>query len=101
MLVNIQCGDDHILFLDDKGIVYSYGNNKYGQCGMEINNSNDENYLNFITQINLFNIKDIKCGADSSYCIDKYGQLYAFGSNEYGQCADSRARYKILNNKSN
>ena len=33
-VINLACGDDHVLALTDDGFVYSWGNNKYGQLGL-------------------------------------------------------------------
>jgi alpha-tubulin suppressor-like RCC1 family protein len=34
---SIVCGQDHVLILSKDGRLYTAGNNKYGQCGVDIN----------------------------------------------------------------
>ena len=76
-IVHFVCGDNHSLFLDSEGNVFSVGNNEDGQLGLGHNRNQDG--LNKIP--NIPPIKLISCGNSSSYLIDFEGNLWTFGFN--------------------
>ena len=83
----IACGQTHSLFLTSDGSVYCAGKNNLGQCGIEMTgNFNLNCILQMIPIPDLFNITSVACGASHSLCLNKDGKVYAFGSNDYGQC---------------
>ena len=69
--------------LTKTGDVYSWGDNGYGQLG--IGNTTDQNTPVKISTLS--NIKAIYIGSDSynSFAVTETGDVYAWGSNEYGQ----------------
>ena len=79
----ISSGYAHSLFENNKGEIFSCGNNQYGQCGLGHFNR---------TQItpslipNLpSNIVHFVCGGSQSLFLDSEGNLFSVGCNEYGQ----------------
>ena len=79
-IVQFVCGAGHSLFLDSKGNVFSVGNNYYGQLGL--GHFANQNELNKIP--NIAPIKIISCANASCYLIDFEGNLWTFGSSDYG-----------------
>ena len=87
-LIQIECGHNYSLFLTLKGSVYGCGNNMLGQ--LTYNYSGNYSYPSKgmhagIQSIKLLsNIKQIACGYQSSYCVDKSNTLRVFGDNSDG-----------------
>ena len=66
--------------LTTSGDVYSWGDNKYGQLGI-----NNKNKQCLPQKINLENITAIFCGTYTSFAISKSNEIYAWGLNNCGQ----------------
>ena len=81
---DIQCGHEHSLALDDGGNVYSFGRNRYGQCG--------DGTLDHLSQPKLIEalrenkVDLIRCGTYDSYCRTQCGKHYLFGYDGNGEC---------------
>ncbi|CAG2248693.1 Protein RCC2 homolog,Protein RCC2 [Mytilus edulis] len=69
--------------LEEKGVVYSCGENKYGQLGLGHQSCNV--YTPTKISFNGPPIKKVAAGGDFSMMIDIRGNLYSFGCPEYGQ----------------
>ena len=83
-IISIKCGDAHSLLLTSEGFVYSFGNNRDGQLGINYDiKSEMENVPVLIKYIP--EIQRIECGNTHSMCIDINNNLLLFGSNYYGQ----------------
>ena len=80
-IVQFVCGNNHSLFLDSEGNVYSVGHNGFGQLGLGHNTYQNE--LNKIP--NIPPIKTISFVGASCYLIDFEENLWSFGYNESGQ----------------
>lgn len=84
-----SAGRAHLLAISDDNIVYSMGNNAYGQCGRSI--VQDELYAGreYIHTIENFSandkIVDIHCGQDHSLFLTSDGKVYACGWGADGQ----------------
>ena len=107
----ISLGSQHTLCVTNKGKIYTFGWNNYGQCGVPINstiilkNELKNNKLININKFNEINLRvinrvdgvkipqidqvlyssSITCGEDYSLIVDKEGKLYSFGINLNGQ----------------
>ena len=85
---SIACGNNHTVFLDINGIVFSIGSNYNGQLGVSKRTlpCTSEPY-----QINLPLCKQISCGAEFTVCISEECEVYSFGYNFFGQlgCGDN------------
>ena len=85
---DIACGAKHSLILNEDGIVYAFGNNEYGQCGVPIGSDPVSLPTPINNPENLRKIKNIACG-DYLYLkyifynllLDEDGSVYSFGSN--------------------
>jgi alpha-tubulin suppressor-like RCC1 family protein len=86
-IVAISCGYYHSLALTENGRVYSWGDNKFKQLGfgniiasnvpklIKIKDSNKSKVI----------VKRIKCGSNYSLMLSSNGDIYASGSNDFGQ----------------
>ena len=90
-IVQFVCGNNHSLFLDSEGNVFSVGHNNFGKLGLGHNTNQNE--LNKIP--NIPPIKTISCGGSSCYLIDFEGNLWSFGYNRYGQLGHGDTTHKI------
>ena len=80
-LKSISSGAMHSIFLLMNGNVFGVGSNRYGQVAQSKNVSQ----INKITQIEkLSNIVQIGCCNNTTYVLDRKGQLYSFGHNIFG-----------------
>lgn len=86
-IIKIAVGTNHVLALKNDGTVWAWGTNTYGQLGRGSNTLSeipiqvrDESGYDYLT-----NIKYIAAGNQVSMAIDKNGNLYTWGLNNYGQ----------------
>ena len=80
-LCSVACGDDHCLFLDNEGQVFSVGGNGNGQLGLN-NNWNQNTPKRILLDKNIIKIA---CGSVHSCCIDNTDRLFVFGFNGDGR----------------
>ena len=74
-IVKLATGRTHVLALDVKGRVYSWGKNDHGQLGHQ-----DKADKEFPTKIEtLRNIVQIYAGENMSFAVDKFGDTFAWG----------------------
>ncbi|PLN81184.1 RCC1/BLIP-II [Aspergillus taichungensis] len=82
---HLTCGDNHVLALNDKGAVFSWGSGQQNQLGRRIIERNKLNGL----QPREFglpkNIVHIGCGAFHSFAVHHSGKVYAWGLNSFGE----------------
>ena len=107
----ISLGSQHTICVTNKGKIYTFGWNNYGQCGVPINSTvvlKSELKNNRLIDINKFNEIELKilnrvdgvkipqideiiysssitCGEDYTLIVDKEGKLWSFGLNLNGQ----------------
>ncbi|KAF9115131.1 hypothetical protein BGX27_008836 [Mortierella sp. AM989] len=81
--VNAAVGRNHTILIADNGAVYGAGDNKMGQLG----NANHKDHPSFVHITSLGKEKgaSVACGAEFTMVLSDKGQLWAFGSPEYGQ----------------
>jgi hypothetical protein len=76
--------------LTEKGHVFSWGNNSWGQLGFETTvNSNKPKLI----ELNGVSIKKISCGRRHSLLLTDDGFIYAFGDNSFGQLGDENRNH--------
>ncbi|KAK6461026.1 pheromone response pathway [Scheffersomyces coipomensis] len=85
-IVQLAGGKDHLLALDAKGIVYAWGNGQQFQLGRRVIERHRFRTLE-PQQFGLYNIKYIASGDFHCFAIDHDYQVFAWGLNQYGQCA--------------
>jgi alpha-tubulin suppressor-like RCC1 family protein len=87
-VTQIAAGDSHSLVLTSSGQLYAFGHNRYGELGNATNNATSNPnptpaLVGFPGQIGA--VTEIAAGTDNSLVLTSSGQLYAFGSNAYGE----------------
>ncbi|KAF7637946.1 Protein kinase domain-containing protein [Meloidogyne graminicola] len=82
-IIDIRCGDEHLIALTENGEVFVWGKNKNGQLG--IGNKNDVLIPIKIQIPTRQLIKCIICGPDSTMLITNSGNVLAMGSNKYNK----------------
>lgn len=85
-IVQIARGKDHFLALDKKGIVYAWGNGQQFQLGRRVLERHRYRGLE-PQQFGLYDIKYIASGDFHCFAIDQNDQVFAWGLNQFGQCA--------------
>ncbi|KAF9995036.1 hypothetical protein BGZ65_009332 [Modicella reniformis] len=94
-IVDIATGTDHVLALDAKGVVYSWGNGQQMQLGRRIV---PRRMLNGLTpeSVGARGIAKVGAGSYHSFAIDKEGKGYSWGLNTYGQCGNENPRLENI-----
>jgi hypothetical protein len=101
-IVMISCGGWHSLALTESGRVFGWGDNTFGQLGVDVDYYSSEP---IIIELNGLKIKKISCGLSYSLLLSCDGDIYAFGYNycgEVGNGTQEKQRFPIkleLNNK--
>jgi alpha-tubulin suppressor-like RCC1 family protein len=85
----ISCGLWHSMALTESGRVFSWGNNAWGQLGIE--NSEEEHISEFSNSPKLIKldenivIEKISCGSEHSLLLSRESDIYGSGRNEFRQ----------------
>ncbi|KAK2760365.1 hypothetical protein FQN54_002435 [Arachnomyces sp. PD_36] len=81
----IACGDNHVLALDDKGAVFSWGSGQQNQLGRRIVERTRLHGLE-PRQFGLpKGVLQIACGSFHSFALHKNGRVYGWGLNSFGE----------------
>jgi E3 ubiquitin-protein ligase HERC4 len=86
-IIKISSRFNHCLALTNNGLVYSWGNNQYGQLGL--GNNEDVNKPNLI-DVPGVSFREISCGMRHSLLLSQDGSIYGFGCNEYNQLSKNQ-----------
>ncbi|KAI1316420.1 hypothetical protein EDD11_009983 [Mortierella claussenii] len=80
--IDAAVGRNHTILIASNGAVYGAGDNKMGQLG-------NDNHKDHPTFVHIASLKEkgasVACGAEYTMVLSDKGQLWAFGSPEYGQ----------------
>ena len=81
-IVQISCGSGHTLVLTSDGMVYGWGNNRFGQigCGKELG---EKITITRLTSLPI--IKSIYCSFCKSFALTDNGMVYSWGDNTWSQ----------------
>jgi hypothetical protein len=85
-VIAISCGARHSLALTECGVVFSWGSNRTGECGLrgqEFYTSPQEVIISEENKRIL--IKSIRCSRDQCLLLSTEGDIYAFGRNYEGE----------------
>ncbi|ANB12961.1 Srm1p [Sugiyamaella lignohabitans] len=85
--VGIAGGKDHLLIVDKYGQVYAWGTGQNYQLGVQVNARLRTKTFGPIKIKGLKNIKSVAAGEYHSFAIDIDNKLWAWGLNNFGQCA--------------
>ncbi|KAL3661460.1 hypothetical protein V7S43_013660 [Phytophthora oleae] len=89
-LVDIAAGMGHMVLLADDGCVFTWGYGSFGQLGLGpsvvSNVENQPTQVDFFRQEPSYRITKISCGWNHCAALSRNGDVYAWGSNLYGEC---------------
>jgi alpha-tubulin suppressor-like RCC1 family protein len=84
-ITKIDCGEDHSMFIDSTGKVYSCGDNTNGQLGQNTTTQLLVPTLITSTNISTKIITNVVCGYRCTIFLDSTGRVYSCGNNTNGQ----------------
>nr|CAI5850903.1 unnamed protein product [Callosobruchus analis] len=96
-IIDLKCGRDHCLILDNNGTVYTFGRGSRGQLGH--GTLNDESEPVLVDALAGLKIIQISAGGWHSCAVSKDGDLYTWGWNGSGQlgaCDKTETQYQVL-----
>eukprot|EP01084_Bolivina_argentea_P131837 232651_1 len=78
-IIQLSAGSYYCMLLEENGVLWGFGDNNYGQIGLNHNKfvENPTKIQYFID--NKINIKQVKCGEYHTLALDDGGNVYAFG----------------------
>ena len=79
-IVKIACGESHCLFLTHAGMIYSMGDNSYGQLGIGQNNTKESKEGLMVKDLLNYRISDIASGKNHSICFGVVREMTKAGS---------------------
>ncbi|CAK7890818.1 protein KTI13 [[Candida] anglica] len=80
--VSIACGGNHTLILFESGQVFASGDNTYGQCGVDVDNSRSK-YLSFVKIPGSW--VQISCGWEFSVLVNSRNEVFVCGNGLKGE----------------
>ncbi|KAL6068598.1 Rho guanine nucleotide exchange factor 3, variant 3 [Balamuthia mandrillaris] len=84
-VLKVAVGTYHMCCLTADQQVFSWGCNKHGQCGLGEMTDKVELPVCLSTTQELLKVTDIACGEHHTCCITSEGDMFAFGSSDFGQ----------------
>ncbi|KAK0157859.1 hypothetical protein PV328_011549 [Microctonus aethiopoides] len=87
-VADIKCivgGAGHTLILEHSGRLFGCGWNKASQVGLPNNKLDAISNFGIINNFHMEKIIDIACGWNHSFALTDCGEIYGWGSNQYGQ----------------
>lgn len=87
-VVQMAPGKDHVLFLDEEGVVFAWGNGQQHQLGRKVMERFRLKTLD-PRPFGLKHIKYISAGENHNFALTKDGKLMSWGLNQFGQCGVS------------
>jgi alpha-tubulin suppressor-like RCC1 family protein len=93
-IISVSCGTSHTVLLSEDGKhIWTFGNNRYGQLGLEDNL--DKNVPTEIQREEDVKIISVSCGGFHTVLLSDDDRIWTFGDNFYGQLGhgDIEERY--------
>ncbi|ODV62806.1 Ran guanyl-nucleotide exchange factor [Ascoidea rubescens DSM 1968] len=84
-IVKLSSGKDHIIALSTSGHVFGWGNGQQYQLARKVLERTRLKTLR-PASLGIKNIVNIGSGESHSFAIDKKGDVYSWGLNQFGQC---------------
>ncbi|XP_015109567.1 secretion-regulating guanine nucleotide exchange factor [Diachasma alloeum] len=86
---DISCGQYFSTAVGNEGVIYTWGDNKWGQLGADVNGVKSQKVpLQLSREIE--GIKTLRCGWTHTGVLTRDGQVFTWGRNTYGQLGHSR-----------
>eukprot|EP00004_Rigifila_ramosa_P002656 TRINITY_DN12746_c0_g1_i1.p1 TRINITY_DN12746_c0_g1~~TRINITY_DN12746_c0_g1_i1.p1 ORF type:complete len:1102 (-),score=245.80 TRINITY_DN12746_c0_g1_i1:32-3277(-) len=84
VIVSAACGAEHTLFVTADGAVLALGGNETGQLGLN-DDVLERSVPRPIKGLSAIAVLQVSCGSHHSLALTDTGEVYAFGSNRFGQ----------------
>jgi len=91
-VISISAGGRHSMALTRDGKVFAWGRNVCGQLG---DGTREDRWLTPVAVQDLEDVISIYAGRDHSTALTRDGNVFAWGSNGYGQLGDGTRRYRL------
>ena len=99
-IVAVAAGEDHALLLSANGAVFAYGDDHYGQLGL--NNEEWRGYrctrpelISFFSESGV-GVQSVCCGLSHSLALTEDHKIFAWGWNRDGQCGVDMVAHSIM-----
>ncbi|XP_043982008.1 probable E3 ubiquitin-protein ligase HERC4 isoform X1 [Gambusia affinis] len=92
-VVQVSAGGDQSFALSVSGGVFGWGRNDCGQLGL--GDTKDMYTPACVHGLNLKKTGDICCGKDHTVVLTKHGEVFTFGSGQYGQLGHNSLRNEL------
>ena len=84
-ITKIDCGSDFTMVLDDKGKLFAFGNDVYGQLGIASSNVSIKEPTKLSIPMSQGPVVDFSCGEEHAAYIDSKGNCHTWGYGQDGQ----------------
>lgn len=99
-IMDFNCGYNHVIALSVEGIVFSWGNNEFGQLGLigfPIGPNSERDEPSELLIFKNIPIKNVYAKANTSFAISQFGNnLYGWGDNSNSQLGINDEIYKKI-----
>jgi len=98
-IAQVSCGENHTICLDNRGRVYCFGDNYYGQSGAHTNHYENVYYPLKIEHFKTtYSARIVKVSSGKYHCValDKTGRVFCWGLGAYGQLGCDKLNKRII-----
>ncbi|KAA8901454.1 regulator of chromosome condensation 1/beta-lactamase-inhibitor protein II, partial [Sphaerosporella brunnea] len=86
-IIDVACGNDHVLALDNKGKAWAWGNGQQNQLGRRVvERTRIQGLIPREVGIPRKKVRSIHSGSFHSFAVTTDGLVYAWGLNSFAQC---------------
>jgi regulator of chromosome condensation len=86
-IVDVACGNDHVLALDNKGKAWAWGNGQQNQLGRRlVERTRIQGLIPREVGISRKKVKSVHSGSFHSFAVTTDGLVYSWGLNSFAQC---------------
>lgn len=99
-VIQVEAGGYHSGALTESGLMFMWGHNKNGQCGVQMTSRKDSSESVFyprpvdMTELRGEKVARIVCGRNHSACFTTTGKVYTWGAAGFGRLGQMDARKK-------
>mmetsp|Transcript_21225 Transcript_21225/g.52171 ORF Transcript_21225/g.52171 Transcript_21225/m.52171 type:complete len:573 (-) Transcript_21225:16-1734(-) len=81
-------GGEHGVLLTDAGLVFTWGDNRYGQLGRTVSQLEEKNVPYIVSDLGDQEVVQVSCGKNHTVALTATHKLYCWGRNKKGQLGD-------------
>mmetsp|Transcript_13343 Transcript_13343/g.29671 ORF Transcript_13343/g.29671 Transcript_13343/m.29671 type:complete len:572 (+) Transcript_13343:30-1745(+) len=83
-------GGEHGVLLTDAGLVFTWGDNRYGQLGRTVSQLEEQNVPYIVSELSDQEVVQVSCGKNHTAALTATHKLYCWGRNKKGQLGDAK-----------